>query len=102
MGDNVGELIDPADADEVAYDCTTKVTGSDRPFNPSDTLERYGVHTQVQCQSITVLVSGDHNIGVPHYRCAMSTNALCDLAPSWTMEQMSARIQQSAMHAEEG
>ena len=92
------EPIRPQDADNVAYDCTTRITGSDRPFDPQMTLEQYGVHTDVQCQSITVLIVNDRNIGVPFYGCHMSANDLRDLAPGWKMGKLSGRIADTAVH----
>jgi hypothetical protein len=91
-----GSCLDPGDADEVAYQCVCEVTGSTRDFIPIDPLERYGVDTAEQCQVITGLVVGDENIGVRHYGCTMSANALRDLAPGWTIGQLSARIAASA------
>jgi hypothetical protein len=93
-----GDPIKPGDADNVAYDCTTRITGTDLPFDPDSSLERYGVHTEVQCQLITVLIVNDRNIGVPAYGCHMSANDLRDLGAGWKMGTLSDRIAAAAVH----
>lgn len=88
--------MDPSQAENVAYDCLTRITGSDREFRPGDPLEAYGVHTDVQCQLITVLIVSDKNIGVPFYGYTLDPNALRALDKDWALGQLSHRIQQSA------
>jgi hypothetical protein len=88
--------MSPGDAESVAYDCVTRVTGSDLEFKPENPLEVYGVHTPVQCQLISVTIVGDKNIGVQNYGYTMDPNALRSLDKSWTLGQLATGIQQSA------
>jgi hypothetical protein len=88
--------MNPGDAEDVAYDCITRITGSDREFQPGDPLEAYGVHTDVQGQLIVVLILNDKNIGVRAYGYTIDPNALRDISKDWPLGLLSNRIQQAA------
>ena len=83
--------------DHVVDGCVRRITQSARPYNRGESLQQFGVNSDVQCRGIADLIVYDQALGVGQYSFKLNESAIQDLAPSWTMGQLANRIKDKAV-----
>ena len=83
----------------ISSDCVFDETGNPQPVDPSRSLNSYGINTSEQASGVRRRVVASPTLGVPRFNFQIDPNALKDLSGSWTLGQLSDRIQDTAVPA---
>lgn len=81
------EELTPGEAMAIAHRSVTDITGSGEPIEPLAALSKYNMKNE-DSPSVRQNILNSKVFGLPHYKHKMNPNAIKDLSPGWTLQEL--------------